>query len=138
SVIKISHALSRLTAGLDQDDRHLLARQHHGLKRSGQVIEIDHIDAAKLGNLVQVEVICQHARAQLLRQVHQFLIDFFDLLGISCGGIIENDVGLFVVAQLLEHVQSASATVALELVGAVGNKLKLVDDKLRDDQLALK
>ena len=42
------YALARVFARLDQPDAHPLARQHDGLERAGQVVDVHHVHAAKL------------------------------------------------------------------------------------------
>src|SRR5882724_968640 len=48
---------------------------------------------------------------------------------------LQFDLG--VVLHALEHVEAAAAAVALELVGAVGDGLQLLQDEARHDQLGV-
>ena len=63
AVIEIADALARLVARLHDANDHRLAGQGHGLEGVGHLVEVDDVDALKLGDLVEVEVVGDDAAA---------------------------------------------------------------------------
>ena len=65
------------------------------------------------------------------------LVHAVDLAQLRQVGLVHLQLHLGVVLQPLEDVQPAPAAVALQLVGAVGDALQLLEDEARHDQLGV-
>ena len=57
AVVEISDALVVFLAFFQDEDLHDLAGQHDGLERIRQLIDVQHLDALQLRDLIQVEVV---------------------------------------------------------------------------------
>ena len=62
-----------------------LAGQHQHLDCVRQRVDIQHLDALKLGHLIQVEIVGDDGTIQLLGKLHQFVIDLADGFDVHLG-----------------------------------------------------
>src|SRR5438132_7327577 len=103
AVIEIRHALVILFALFQNEHAHRFAGKHDRLERIGQLVDVEHADAAKLGNFVEIEIVGDDYGVELFAQLDQFEIYF------AHGGKIGFDnlnVERAVVLQTIEHVQT--------------------------------
>ena len=91
AVLEIADTLARGFAGLDEADGHPFAGQYDGFQGVGQIIEIDDVDAAKIRDLVQVEIVGQDASVHFGGEVHKLGIDIVAFFAGSAGGVVERD-----------------------------------------------
>src|SRR5262249_56974602 len=108
--------------------------QDHRLQRVGELVDVQHVDAAQLRHLVQVEVVGDDLPLKRARQLDQLQIDFTHLREIEIGN---RDFDAGHLLNLLQNVEAAAAAVALHRVGGIGDQLQLLQDELRDDQRAV-
>ena len=78
-VVEIGDALVVFLAFLEDEHLHDLAGQDHRLERVGELVDVQHVDAAQLRDLVQVEVVGDDLSLQRARQLDQLQIDFADV-----------------------------------------------------------
>src|SRR5262249_25617807 len=62
AVVEVADTLADLVALLDDADRQALAGQRHQLEGVGQLVEVDDVHPLQLADLVEVEVVGDHAR----------------------------------------------------------------------------
>src|SRR5262249_47909962 len=134
SVVEVGDALVVLLAFLEDEHLHQLAGQHHRLQRVGQLVDVEHVDAAQLRDLVQVEIVGDDLALERARELDQFQIDFADVGKVEIG---DRDLDAGHLLDLLQDVETAAAAVALHRVGGIGDELQLLQDELRDDQRAV-
>ena len=108
AVFQVADALPDLLARLDDLHGDALARHDHRLEGVGQVVDVDHLDAAKLGDLVQVVVVGNHAPVDLLAQRDELLVHVTALLTCRQTRIRYLDLDLVVGLELVEHIQPAA------------------------------
>ena len=132
-VVEVGDALVVLLPFLQDEDAHRLARQHHGLERVRQLVDVQHLDAVELRHLVEVKVVGDDNAVERLREFEELEVNLLD------GGEVrvnDLDVERGVRLQAVEHVEAAAAPLAFGRVGRVGHLLKLAEDELRDDDCA--
>jgi hypothetical protein len=134
AVVEVGDALVVLLAFLEDEHLHHLAGQHHGLQRVGELVDVQHFDAAQLRDLVQIEVVGDDLPLQRARELDQLQIDLADVREVHVG---DRHVDAGHLLDLLQDVQTATAAIALHRVGGVGNELKLLQHELRHDQRAV-
>src|ERR1019366_599922 len=76
AVIQVSDALVILLAFLEDEDPHGLAGQHDGFQRVGQLVDIEDLDAVKLGHLVQIEIVGDDLAIEHLGEFDELHVDF--------------------------------------------------------------
>ena len=93
---------------LQDEDLHALTRQIDRFEGVGKLVNIEHLNSAKLSHLIQIEVVGNDLCFKLHRQFDQFHIDFancriviFDKLNRDSGHLLD----------LLQNIQAAPATV---------------------------
>src|SRR5262249_26794825 len=118
---------------LENEDLHYLAGQHDGLERVGQLVDVEHFDAAQVGDLIEIEVVGHDGRVELLAEFDQLQVDFAHVREI---GFVNLHVEVAVFLDALKDVQSAPATVALGGIGRIGDLLQFAQDELRDKNRA--
>src|SRR5262245_46975380 len=133
AVVQIGHALVVLFAFLENEDPHYLAGQHDGLERVGQLVDVEHFDAAQVGDLIEIEVVGHDRRVELFAKFDQLQVDLAHIREI---GFVNLHVEVAVFLDALKDVQSSPATVALGGIGRVGDLLQLAQDELRDENRA--
>src|SRR5882724_5833704 len=135
AIVEIGDTLVVLLAFLQDEDLHDLAGQHDGLERVRQLVDVQHLDALELRDLVEVEVVGEDLGAFVefgqFDQLEVNLADggeivFHDLHG-DGGGLLDT----------LQDVEPAAPAVALERVTRVGDQLQLAQHELRDDEHAV-
>src|SRR5207342_3525141 len=111
-----------------------LARQDDRLERVGQLVDVEHVDAAQLRDLVQVEVVRHDLAVQRTRQLNELEIDLADL-----GKIDVRDQHFHTrhLLNALQDVEAATAAIAFHRVGGVGHQLQFLEHELRDDERAV-
>jgi hypothetical protein len=134
AVVEVGDALVVLLAFLQDEYLHQLARQDHRLERVGELVDVQHLDAAELRHLVQVEIVGDDLSLQRPRQLDQLQIDLAHVGEIDIG---DHHVDARHLLDLLEDVESAPAAVALERITRIGYELQLLEYELRDDQRAV-
>ena len=134
AVVEIGDALVVLLAFLEDEHADGFARQHHRLERIGQLVDIQHFDAAQLRDLVEVEIVGDDFAGVQLGQLDQLHVHFADV-----GEIVlhDLDVQLRHLLDSLQHVQPAPAAIALHGIGGIRHHLQLVQHELRDHQRAV-
>src|SRR5712692_44863 len=133
AVVQVAHALADLLALLDDLDRHLLAGQDHRLDRVSQLVDVEHLHALQLGHAVEIEVVGQDGGLGLLSHYHQLAVHISGALGLH---VHDADRHLRLLLELVQHVKPSATAIAAERIRRVGDVLQLLQDELRDDQLA--
>src|SRR6185436_562747 len=110
-----------------------LARQHDRLERVGELVDVEHGDAAQLRDLVQIEVVGDYLAVECSRQLDQLQIDLANLREVDVGDH-HRDAGHLL--DLLQDVEAAAAAVAFHRIGGIGDELQLLEDELRNHQRA--
>ena len=130
-VVHVAHTLPGLLAFLEDVDVQYFARQHHGLDRVGQLVDVQHGHALQLRHAVQVVVVRQHRALQLLSQHHQLVIHLADARHIDVA-----DAHQYVrqLLQFVEHFHAAPPALAPQPVRGIGDVLQFVEHKARDQQ----
>jgi hypothetical protein len=105
-----------------QDDR---------LERVRQLVDVQHVDAAQLRHLVEIEVVRDDLPLERARELDQLQVDFAHLGKIE---VRDRDFHARHLLDLLEDVEAAAAAVPLHRVGGIGDQLKLLQHELRDDR----
>ena len=90
----------------------------------------------KPSDLVEVIVVGDDLAAEVLRQHNQPLIDFANSRELGDLGVMDPDFDARRFLQAIENVEPAPAAVPPELVGAVGDTLKLLKHEPRNDRAA--
>src|SRR5262249_83849 len=121
-------------AFLQNEDLHQLARQHDRLERVRELVHVQHVDAAQLRYLVQVEVVGDDLALQRARELDQLEVDLADLGKIEIG---DHHFHAGHLLDLLQDVEPAPAAVALHRIGGIGDQLQLLQHELRDDERAV-
>ena len=118
---------------LDHTNLKSLARQILRTQRGGDLIQIDHLHIVQLSDLVEVEVPRQKLPVEMLGQKHQLHID---RLTSKLGQlrVVHHEVDALGSSDPIEDIQPTSASDSLELVGAIGDPLKLHQNKSRHHQ----
>src|SRR5262249_13025428 len=134
AVIEICDALVVLLALFENEDAHGLAGQHDRLERVGEFVDVEHLDAVKLRDLVEVEVVGDHLAVVDLGELDQLHIDLAHV-----GKIFFDDLHVEVrhLLNALEDVETAASAIALHRIGRVGDELQLAQHELRDHDDAI-
>ena len=93
---------------------HGIARQHHGLQRVGQLVDVQHGHAAQLRHPVEVVIVGDDLAAEDLGGLDQLAIDLADVREVE---IVDLHGHLGDALQPLQDVEAALAPVALQAVG---------------------
>ncbi len=107
AVVEIGDALVVLLALFQDEYTHCLAREDDRLHGIGKFVDIQHLDAAKLRNLVEVKIVGHDHRIELLAKFDQLQVDLFYIRKV---GLDYLHIELRVVSQPLEHVEPAAST----------------------------
>ena len=134
AVIEIGDALVVFLPFLEDEDLHDLARQDDRLQRVRQLVDVQHFDAAKLRDLVQIEVVRDDLALKRARQLDQLQVDFAHVREVHVG---DRDVHARHLLDLLQDVEAAAAAIALHRIGRVGDELQLLEHELRDHERAV-
>ena len=111
---------------------HHLTGQHHRLDRVGQFIDIEHRYPAHTGNLVKVVIIGDNRRLDLFGHVQKLFVHTAQIVIV----LFADFHAIFKFRlQIRDDVQSSSASGAFEIIAVIRQKLKLPDDKHRNDHL---
>src|SRR5215470_10302486 len=133
-IVKIGDALVVLLAFFQDEHLHDLARQDHGLQRVRELVDVQHVYAAQLGDLVQVEVVRDDLALQRARQLDELEIHLAHVREVEVGN---QHVHARHLLDLLQDVEPAAAAVALERVRRVGDELQLLQHELRNHERAV-
>src|SRR4029450_13915209 len=57
AVVQIGHALIVFLTLFEDEDLHDLAGQHDGFQGVGQLVDVEHFDAAQVSDFVEIEVV---------------------------------------------------------------------------------
>src|ERR1039457_6153744 len=95
---------------LQNEDPHGLARQHDGLERIGQFVDVEHLHAMQLGDLVQIEVVGDDLRVVDLGQLDQLHVHLADMREIVLDDL---DVEVGHLLDALQDVEPAASAIAL-------------------------
>src|ERR1700693_2985578 len=131
AVVQISDALVVLFALFENKHAHRFARQHNGLERVGQLIDIQDLDPVKLGNFVKVEIVGHDLAVVHLGELDQLHVHFRDIRKVILQDL---NVQLSHLLDALQNVQAAAAAVALERIGRVRYQLQFAEYELGDYQ----
>src|ERR1700688_513499 len=131
AVVQISDALVVLFAFFENKHAHRFTRQHDGLERVSQLIDVQDLDAVKLGNFVQVEIVGHDLAVVNFGELDQLHVHFRDIGEV----ILENlNVKLGHLLDALQNVQAAASAIALERIGRVRHQLQFAEYELGDYQ----
>src|SRR5260370_19548405 len=131
AIVQIRDSLVVLFAFLENEDAHRFTWQHNRLQSIGQLVDVQDVDAVKLGDLVQVEIVGNDLAVVHLGEFDELHVHFRDVGKI----ILENlNVELGHLLDALQNVQAAAAAIALERIGRVRHQLKFAQHELRDYQ----
>ena len=134
AVVEIGDTLVVFLAFLQDEHLHRLAGQHDRLQRVGELVDVEHFDAAQLGDLVEVEVVGDDLALQRARELDELEIDFLDVGKI---GVRDDDVEAGHLLDALQDVEAAAAAVAAQRIGRIGDLLQLLQHELRHDERAV-
>src|SRR5581483_9257642 len=128
TVIQVSHTLVVLFAFLQDEHPHRLPRQHDRFQSVRQLVDIQHLDPAQLGNLIQVEIVGDDLAPVKLGQFDQLQVDLAHL-----GEIVLHDTNLQIrdLLDALQDVQASPAAVPLQRVRGIRYHLQLAQHELR-------
>src|SRR5438132_3579608 len=76
AVIEVSDTLIVFLSLFENEYAHRFAWQHHRLEAVGEFIDVKNIHAAKLSDLIKIEIICDDYGVELFAEFDQFQIDF--------------------------------------------------------------
>ena len=76
AVVQVGHALVVLLAFLQNEDPHGLARQHDGLQRVGQLVDVQHLHAVQLRHFIEIEIVGDDLAVVDLGQLDQLHVHF--------------------------------------------------------------
>ena len=133
-VIQVGDALIEFLAFLQNEHLHRFTGQVNGLQRVGKFVDIEDLDAAKLRDLVQIEIVRDDLRFEFLGEFDQLHIHFanrrivvLDKLHSDPGHLLNS----------LKNIQAAAAAIALQRIGGIGNLLEFAKDKMGNHQDAI-
>ena len=133
-VIQVSDALIEFLAFLQNEDLHRFARQINRLQRVGKFVDIEHLDAAKLRDLVQIEIVGDDLRFEFLRQFDQLHIDFANRRIVVLDELHGDPRHLL---NSLQNIQAAAPAIALQRISGIGNLLEFAKNEVRNQQNAI-
>src|SRR5215204_4227698 len=128
-VVEIGDALVVFLPFLEDEYLHDLARQHDRLERIGELVDIQHLDAAQLRNFVQVEIVGDDLALQRTRQLDQLQIDFAHVREVHVG---DGDFHARHLLDLLQNIEPAPSAIALHRIRRIRHELQLFQNELRD------
>src|SRR4029077_16289116 len=131
ALVEIGHALVELFPFLENEHPHDLARQHDGLHRIGELVDVENHHAVQLRHLVEVEIVGDDLAIVNLGQLDQLHIHFADVREIVLHNL-DVEMGHFL--NSLQNVEPAAAAVALHGIGRIGHHLQLVQHELWNHQ----
>src|SRR3990172_8167313 len=134
AVVQEAHTLAHFLPLLDDAHRHLLARQDYRLHSIGEAVHVQHLPPIQLSDPVQVEVVREDRRADLLAQLQELAVDVARLGEVIVG--YANRPRRFLL-QPRKDMEAATAAVAAERIRRIGDVAQFVEHKARDDQRAL-
>ena len=135
AVVEVGDALVVFLAFLEDEHVHDLARQHDRLERVGQLVDVQDLDAAELGDLVQIEVVGDDLARSSTRASSMSFMSTSLTVGKSSSEIDDLDARHLLDA--MQDVEAAAAAVPLERIGGVGDELQFLQDELRHHQRAV-
>src|SRR5436190_3761834 len=133
-VVQVGDPLVVFLAFLQDEDLHELAGEDDRLERVGELVDVEDVDAAELGHLVQVEVVGDDLSLERAPELDQLQVDLAHFGKVDVG---DGDVDAGHLLDLLEDVEAAAAAVALQRVGGIGDQLQLLEHELRDHERAV-
>src|SRR5262249_39219950 len=133
AVVQVGHALVVLLAFLEDEDLHDLAWQHDGFQGVRQLVDIEHLDAAQVGDFVEIEVVGHDRRVELFTQLDQLQVYFAHVRKI---GFVNLHVERAVFLNALENIKTAPPPVAFGGIRRIGDLLQFAQDELRDENRA--
>ena len=95
--------------------------QVNGLQRVGELVDIEDLDAAKLRDLVQIEIVRDDLRFEFLGEFDQLHIHFANRRIVVLDEL-HSDPGHFL--NSLKNIQTAAPTIALQRISGIGNLLE--------------
>src|SRR5690606_26098872 len=107
-----------------------------GLQSVRQDVEVDHVDAEQPGDFVEDVVVRDDLAFQMLSQHHQLQIDRLSV-ELCQLAVITLEVDTGVAPQPVEDIKTAASATSPQLVGAVGNALKLAQNEPRHNKWAI-
>src|SRR5207248_3825739 len=128
AVVEIRHTLVVLFAFLQDEDFHDLARQHDWLQRVGQLIDVQHLNALKLRDFVQVEIVSDDlgfVSFGKLDQLHVYFADAREIVFYNLHGERGN------LLDALQDIETSPAAIALQRISGISHELQLAQHKLR-------
>jgi len=134
AIVEVGNSLGGLLAFAEDEHAHGLAREDGGFHGVGQFIDIENSDALDARDLIEIEIIGDDFGVALAGEFDELEIDSGDRRKI----VLENaeiEPGHFLHA--LKNFESATAALALEGVGRVGDELELVEDEARNAEGAV-
>src|SRR5262249_7836249 len=99
-----------------------------------ELVDVQHVHAAQLGDLVQIEVVGDDLALERARHLDQLQVDLPHVRKVEIGN---HHLDARHLLNLLQDVEAAAPAVALERIGGVGDELQLFQDELRNDERAV-
>ena len=131
AVIQVADALIGIAPWLDDADGEFLAGDIDRAHGIGQRVDIQHVDALGVGDLIEIEVVGNQRGVELDRQRHQFGVHSDEIRRV----VIDDFDGQIVVAlQFVELGQPAPTAIAPQGIGRIGHAVQLAQHKTRDHQ----
>ena len=134
SVIQVSDALIEFLAFLQNEHLHRFPRQVNGLQRVGKLVDIEDFDAAKLRDLIQIEIVRNDLRLEFPGEFDQLHIHFANSRIVVLDEL-HSDPGHFL--NSLKNIQAAAPAIALQRISRIGNLLKFAQDEMGNQQDAI-
>ena len=116
SVIQIANTLLAILASLNYVDKHLFTGYDDRLNSICKLINIEHLNVVDSCNLVEVEVSRNEIRSQFPGQLDQLNIHLRNVFKISELWRVVIYLYIELVSNLIENVESASATHSLKRI----------------------
>src|SRR5262249_7811113 len=134
AVVQVSHPLVVFLPFFQDEYAHDLPGQNDGLERVREFVDVQHLHALELRNLIKVEIVGDDLAFVQFGQLDQLEIDFADGREIVLADLNGERSDLL---QALGDVETTPAAVALERIGGVGDQLQFAKHELRGDHHAI-
>src|SRR5262245_17329493 len=135
SVIEVRDALIEFLAFLQNENLHGLTRQIDRLESVREFVDIQHLNTAKLRDLVQIEVVGHDLRVELLGEFDQLHVHFANLWIVIFNKLDGDSSHLL---NSLQNVEPSPAAITLQRIGGVSHLLQFAQDKVRNYKNSVK
>ena len=131
---KIADALAFVFAFTHDPQREDLARQEHRAHGFGKLVQVDVIDGLQLRDFAEVVIVGVELGAEVASQSNQLAVNFFFVGEIA---VVDFDFVARIALDAVEHFEAVTSTSPFDGVRRVGDLLKLIQNKTRNNNEAL-